>query len=344
MGDGLAGGATAGPAARRAAAARARRRDRTGRWPGLHRVAIGALSGGPARTRGPGRAGRADPRRVVRAPGARAPAAQPGGAGAAHVQPEPGAGRCAAPPAALPRPGDRAARSRARAGRARRRRRGAAARPGTPAERRAGAGPGHRTGRFPECDGRYAQGDVSAGDRAPQRARIRGGRPRNAAAGGNPRRPESQLRLRQWQLRHVQGARHLRRCRAHSAHRLSAVAGRKNAGLRAGLRPHGGQQRADDRDPRGRRPGRHSRPADRRQRAGDPAAGQRHDVAAPADTAQPAPALPGRPVRDAGHRRRRQRRGPSCRSRAVPATIATCTSSWPGKTATRCPRACSAAR
>jgi ferredoxin len=71
----------------------------------------------------------------------------------------------------------------------------------------------------------------------------------------------------------------------------------KHAGLRAGLRPHRRQQRADARDAGSRRPGRHPGAADRHHRAGPAAAGARHPAAAPADAAQPPPALPGRASR-----------------------------------------------
>ena len=89
------------------------------------------------------RARRADQGRCLRPARARALAAEPGGAGAAPVSPEPGTGRRATPPAALPRAGHRAARPSARAAGADRRRRTPAARIATPAERRAGAGAGH---------------------------------------------------------------------------------------------------------------------------------------------------------------------------------------------------------
>ena len=126
-------------------------------------------------------------------------------------------------------------------------RRGDAAlrRTGAPGHAGAGARAGHRIGRHAGGDGRYAQGHVGTGHRAPQRPRVHGRGPRHAAAGRPARRADAQLRLRQRHLRHVQGARHLRRGGQDPALRLPAVRGREAPGLHAGLRAHGGQQRAD---------------------------------------------------------------------------------------------------
>jgi ferredoxin-NADP reductase len=93
----------------------------------------------------------------------------------------------------------------------------------------------------------------------------------------------------------------------HHAHRLPAVRTGKGPGLCAGLRPHGRQQRADAGNAGSRRPGRHPGAGDRHHRARAAPAGPRHPAAAPADTAQPPPALPGRVSRSRWPRRRRKR-------------------------------------
>ena len=119
---------------------------------------------------------------------------------------------------------------------------------------------------------------------------------------------------------------------------------REVAGLRAGLRAHGGQRRADARDAGGRGPGRHPAAADRDHRARAAAAGARHDAAAPADAAQPPPALPGRAVGDARAGRGRGRARPASDRqlplrRPQPAVLHSAR-----RRATRWRRACSAAR
>ena len=106
-----------GRAARRAATARARRRARADRRPGFDRDAAARCTRRPSwRSRACSSASRRSGR-GLRPPRARAHAAEPGGAGAAPVPPEPGTGRSAAPPAALPRAGGRAARRDRRAAR-----------------------------------------------------------------------------------------------------------------------------------------------------------------------------------------------------------------------------------
>ena len=73
-----------------------------------------------------------------------------------------------------------------------------------------GAGAGDRVGRFAGGDGRHAQSHDGTGHGAPQRARVLGGGARQLAAVGTAGRTQAQLRLRQRQLRHVQGARDCR--------------------------------------------------------------------------------------------------------------------------------------
>ena len=276
---------------------------------GVDRVAAGALPAGAARAVGPGRARRADPRRVVRAARARTPAAEPGGAGAAA---------CSARARSWPTCGCHLQRYHALVMALRGDLRDLSAQAAGDAACCAAWSASSNEGlarvlATEPVDALNVMDDMLKVMSAQVTVRPSGhefaveGRDTLLQAGIRAG-LQSQLRLRQRQLRHVQGARHLRRGRAHAAHRLPAVAGREGAGLCAGLRPHGGQQRADDRDAGSRRPGRHPGAADRRHRARDPAAGARHDAAAPADAAQPPPALPGRPVGDARHRRRRLRR------------------------------------
>ena len=228
-----------GVRARRAAAAGARRRAEAERWPGLHRRAAAPVSGGAARSRGFARTRCADQGRGLRQARARAPAAQPGSAGAAPVSAEPGAGRRAPPPAALPRAGDRAASSMC----------------ASLAASRAGR---HRAASISSAslDDGLAQAlatePVDLLDVMDDMLKVMSAQVTVRPSGheftveghdtllqaGIARRAQAQLRLRQRQLRHVQGARDRRRGARRPALRLPAVAGRDGTGLHAGLRAH----------------------------------------------------------------------------------------------------------
>ena len=238
-------------------------------------------------------------RRGLRPARARTPAAEPGGAGAAPVPPEPGLAdaqrhlqRYHALVVALQQHMRELARSAA----------------ATPAlrelERKATQGLARalatESGGLAGGDGRYAEGHVGTGHGAPQRPRVLGRRPRHPVAGRAESRADAQLRLRQRHLRHVQGARGLGRGGPHPAIRLPAVRGGEAPGLHAGLRAHRRQQRADAGDCWRPPVRRISRAADRDPGARRHRTGARHAPAAPADAAQPPAALPGRAVGYAG--------------------------------------------
>ncbi len=123
-----------------------------------------------------------------------------------------------------------------------------------------------RTIRHAGGNGRYAERHVGTCDGQAFGPRILCRGQRNDAQGVAARRPGAVLRLRQRQLRAVQGARRLRPVEAGASHRLSAVGQRAHPGLCAALLAHGGV-RPGDRDAGGHIACRHSRAGDRRQGA-----------------------------------------------------------------------------